>query len=219
MDSGATWNVLDFPTSLKDGWGEGTAVWPIDSTHWLFEDWELYYTSDAGKNWQLLDTDGYLAIQGPFYKSETGTFIMASANGVIMSADGTKNWKKVPNSGGPFDGVTGCGDNLFAVVGFQPPSAAEVLWSASKTAPDKWMPVPADGLPSKVSSGGNWVDCDKDHKIVYSALQGAGLWRMVTSGADQAPSGGAGGTAGNDGGGRNGGMGGGGMGGGGAGAQ
>ena len=34
-DGGATWKVLDFPTSIKNGWGEGTALMPLDEKRWI----------------------------------------------------------------------------------------------------------------------------------------------------------------------------------------
>ncbi len=194
-DGGTTWNVLDFPTSLQNGWGEGTAVWPIDATHWLFEDWNLYYTGDAGQNWKEVDTGGYAAIQGPFTKSPDGTFFIPSANGVISSPDG-ENWTKIDNSGGPFDAISACGDSVYALVGFQPPTTPTIAWSANYKTPSKWAAVAADAIPQPIPAGGNSMECDHDHQIVYSAILATGLWRMVGSGGVATSSGGSAGSSG-----------------------
>jgi hypothetical protein len=193
-DGGATWNVLDFPPSLKSMWGEGTAVLPIDATHWLYEYWDLYYTADAGKTWALVTPGSAAAIQGPYFQTPDGTFYLA-ANGVISSPDGA-TWSQIQNSGANLDAVIGDGTNLFAVVGFQPPQDANFVWTASYASPSKWSPLATPGLPSPPVSGSNGMAYDSDHHILYTAVEAAGLWRTVTrpGGADggvaDAPSGG-----------------------------
>jgi hypothetical protein len=201
-DGGKTWAVLDFPSSLKNAWGEGTAIIPIDATHWLLEFWELYYTADAGANWKQVDTGGAAAIQGPYFRIPKGTFFLSTANGMITSPDGA-SWSRVQNSGSGFDAVSGDGKRVFAAKGFQPPDGLDFMWSASYDNPSAWVAMPTPGLPAPLISGANWIDSDVDHHIVYSAILGAGLWRVVTeSGAGDsagATGGGAGGASGNSG--------------------
>jgi hypothetical protein len=176
-DGGATWTVLDFPTQLKDGWAEGTSILPIDATRWLYEAWELYYTPDAGTTWREVDTGGAASVAGPYFKAPDGAMYLATANGVLTSADG-ENWTRIPDSGGGMDGIVGCADRLFSVVGFGPPSGPEFIYTATYANPMQWSVLATPGLPSSLSSGANSIACDVDHQVVYTAIQGEGLWRM-----------------------------------------
>jgi hypothetical protein len=176
-DGGSTWKVLDFPTSIKDGWGEGTSVMPLDEKRWLFEFWELYYTSDGGTTWAKT-SDG-AAVQGSYFHAPGGAYYLGAQNGVLTSADGA-SWTRIPNSGGGHDGVIGDGTRLFAFDGFQPPSGPNVAWSASYTDPTHWSVLATPGLPAKLSAGFTALDYDADHHLLYTAIQAEGLWRMVT---------------------------------------
>lgn len=197
-DGGQNWSVLDFPTSLKDGWGEGTFLVPLDETHWLFEYWELYYTGDAGKTWKQVDTGGAAAIQGPAYKAPNGTHWLASAQGVLMSEDGEK-WTRIPDSFAAMDAITGCGSRVFSVIGFYPPSTNDYVFTATYQDPMKWTVLDTPGLPKPMNAGSNSVGCDEDHNILYTAAQAGGFWRVLTETPD--PSSGGASTGGKGGGG------------------
>jgi hypothetical protein len=176
-DGGATWKVLDFPTSIKNSWGEGTSVMPLDEKRWIFEFWELYYTPDAGATWTKT-SDG-AAVQGNFFHAAGGAYYLGAANGVLTSPDGAV-WTRIPNSGGGHDAVIGDGSRLFAFDGFQPPSGPNVAWSATYGDPTHWSVLATPGLPAKLSAGFTGVDYDSDHRLLYTAIQAEGLWRMVT---------------------------------------
>jgi hypothetical protein len=176
-DGGSTWKVLDFPTSIKNGWGEGTSVMPLDEKHWLFEFWELYVTSDAGVTWKKT-SDG-AAVQGSYFHANGGPYYLGAQNGMLTSTDGLA-WTLIPNSGGGHDAVIGDGTRLFAFDGFQAPSGPNVAWSASYADPTHWSLLPTPGLPAKLSGGFTAADYDADHHLMYVAAQSGGLWRMVT---------------------------------------
>jgi hypothetical protein len=176
-DGGATWKVLDFPASIKNGWGEGTSVMPIDEKHWVFEFWELYSTSDAGATWTRT-SDG-LAVQGSYFHAAGGAYYLGAQNGVLTSPDGI-TWSRIPNSGGGHDAVIGDGTRLFAFDGFQPPSGPTFAWSAPYSDPTKWSVLATPGLPAKLSAGFTGIDYDPDHHLLYTSIQAEGLWRMVT---------------------------------------
>lgn len=176
-DGGATWKVLDFPASIKNGWGEGTSVMPIDDKHWIFEFWELYATSDGGGTWART-SDG-LAVQGSYFQQAGGAYYLGAQNGVLTSPDGIA-WSRIPNSGGGHDAVIGDGTRLFAFDGFQPPSGPNSAWSAPYSDPTHWSTLATPGLPAKLTAGFTGIDYDPDHHLLYTAIQAEGLWRMVT---------------------------------------
>jgi hypothetical protein len=178
-DGGATWAVLDFPPALQGSWGEGWFPSPIDATHWLLEAWGLYYTADAGKTWTVLDTGGAAGIGGPFYKAADGSLWLSSLQGVLTSTDGA-HWTRIPKSGSQMDGITGCGNSLYSVVGFQVPQDNTYVYTATLANTTAWSVLQTPGLPQPMVSGANSITCDASHGIVYVAAQGAGLWRMAT---------------------------------------
>lgn len=177
-DGGKTWKVLDFPTSLKNGWGEGTFLLPLDSSRWLYLDWELYYTGDAGKTWKQVDTGGAAAIQGAYYRDPAGTYWLASILGVIKSTDG-EHWTRVPDSYSQMDTIVGCGKNLFAAVGFQVPQGTDFVYTTNLANPATWSVMPTPGLTRPLVSGATSLACDSAHGVLYVAAQAAGLWRVV----------------------------------------
>lgn len=176
-DGGNTWRVIDFPTSLKNGWAEGAALIPLDDTHWLFQAWELYGTADSGRTWSQVDTGGAAVIQGPVFHAPDGSKWLASVQGMLTSRDG-QHWTRVPNS---FEGVeiTGCGNRLYTAKGFQPPSGNGFVFSAPYADPTSWSVLQTPGLPTRMQSGATSVTCDTHHGILYVAAQGEGLWRMA----------------------------------------
>ncbi|HEV8244673.1 MAG TPA: hypothetical protein VGP93_02855 [Polyangiaceae bacterium] len=177
-DGGTTWNVLDFPTELASGWGEGTAVIPLDATHWLYSKWDLFYTSDAGSTWK--DVTPSAALDVSVFHAADGKYYMGSGYGVCVSSDG-ENWSKIDNAGHGLDTVVGSATQLFAVAGFfAPDPASDFIWSANISDPTQWTLMPLTGMPSPLSSGSNGADYDLDHHVLYVALQGEGLWRVVT---------------------------------------
>jgi hypothetical protein len=177
-DGGKTWTILNFPTALKNGWGEGTFVLPMDATHWLYEAFELYYTADAGKTWKRVDTGGALDMQGPFYRDPSGSYWLASYLGIITSADG-ENWTRIPNSFNAMDAITGCGNSLYAANGFQPPAGNDYIYTATFANPTAWSILPTPGMPAKMVSGANSITCDTSRNIIYVSGQASGLWRAV----------------------------------------
>jgi hypothetical protein len=177
QDGGTTWKVLDFPTSLKSGWGEGTAVMPIDATHWIYSNWELYYTSDSGSNWK--DVTPLAATDVSFFRASNGKSYLGAAGGVSVTTDGA-TWSVIPNSGHGLDIVVGSSTQLFAIAGFGPPNpASDFIWSANLSDPTKWTLMATPGLP-KLAAGSNGADYDADHHVLYVAIQGEGMWRVVT---------------------------------------
>ena len=145
QDGGTTWKVLDFPRSLKSGWGEGTAVMPIDATHWIYSNWELYYTSDSGSNWK--DVTPLAATDVSFFRASNGKSYLGAAGGVSVTTDGA-TWSVIPNSGHGLDIVVGSSTQLFAIAGFGPPNPkSDFIWSANLSDPTKWSLMATPGPP------------------------------------------------------------------------
>jgi photosystem II stability/assembly factor-like uncharacterized protein len=178
-DGGISWQVLDFPPSLKNSWGEGTAVMMLNAHTWLFEDWELFYTSDAGANWKNVTPNNGAAADVAYFRTPNGTHYLGAASGMLSSPDGA-TWSQIPNSGNAIDAVIGDGVRLFAVEGFQPPTGSKFVWTAPYADPTHWSLLATPGLPAQLSAGSNGVAYDSDHHVLYTAVQSAGLWRMVT---------------------------------------
>jgi hypothetical protein len=76
--------------------------------------------------------------------------------------------------------VIGDGERLFAIVGFYAPSGSDFVWTAPYTDPTRWTLLATPGLPSPLAAGSNGASYDTDHHVLYTANQGAGLWRTVT---------------------------------------
>jgi hypothetical protein len=175
-DGGTTWKVIDFPTQIKNGWGEGTFLLPIDATHWLYENWEIYYTSDAGRSWGPAFGS---AVQGGYFQIGTDYFV-PSGYGVLKSTNAGVSWSQIANSGYALDAIMGDGSRLFALRGFQPPDNANFIWSAPYDHIDQWSALARPGSPDTFSAGGTDLAYDADHHLLYIAAQAAGLWRTVT---------------------------------------
>jgi hypothetical protein len=175
-DGGTTWKVIDFPTQIKSGWGEGTFLLPIDATHWLYENWEIYYTADAGRSWGPAFGSG---VQGGFFKVGADYFV-PSGYGVLKSTNGGASWSPIADSGYALDAITGDGSRLFALRGFSPPDNANFIWSAPYDDTSKWSTLARPGSPDKFSAGGTDLAYDAAHHVLYIAAQAAGLWRTVT---------------------------------------
>lgn len=182
-DGGSTWNIVNFPTSLKNAWGEGTGVIIVNAKTWLYANWELYLTTDAGSTWTQVtpgvSIDPALFHAAPPGDAGAGADFISSAEGIFTSTD-DMTWTQIPNSGGHWQQVIGDGTSLYAIEGFYPPSGNPFIMSATYAAPMTWTMPATPGLPSPLQAGANDADYDADHHVLYAALQGEGLWRMKT---------------------------------------
>ncbi|HEV8245759.1 MAG TPA: hypothetical protein VGP93_08320, partial [Polyangiaceae bacterium] len=176
-DGGSSWDVLDVPTSIKNGWGEGTFLAPLDETHWLYQNWEVYYTSDSGASW---GAPYGAAVQGDYFNLD-GDYFLPSGYGVLRSTNAGVSWALIDSSGYALDAITGDGSRLFALRGFQPPDNANFIWSASYDDLDTWSLLDRPGSPDVFSAGGTNLAYDADHHLLYIATQAGGLWRTVTN--------------------------------------
>lgn len=177
-DGGETWNVLDFPTSIKDGWGEGASILPIDSTHWLYQSWELYYTADAGETWAQVG--GGNAVVGDYFKTPDGSLYVASGRGVMRRPPDQTEWALIDGSGYSVQNIIGDGKRLYGLRGFQPPDSNDFVWFAPYEDTATWKLLETPGLPLPPVSGGTDLAVDLDHHVLYVAAQAAGLWRVRT---------------------------------------
>jgi hypothetical protein len=181
-DGGMTWNVVNFPTALANMWAEGSSVLLIDSTHWIFEAWDIYFSPDEGTTWTKVTPGAAGDIQNQYFRTPDGTYYLTAANGIISSPDG-QHWTQIANGPGGTDTIVGDGANLFAVVGFQPPSTATYVYTAPYSNTSSWSSLSTPGFPASANSGANDAAYDYDHHILYTAAQAEGLWRTVTMGS------------------------------------
>lgn len=167
-DGGTTWSLVNGPPQLT-GWPEGSSVYFVSATSWLFgSHLGLFLTPDAGATWNKVAQSANI---GGLIRSPSGTYYLPSDQGILQSQD-MRAWSLV--SGSPAaTGVVGTGKTLYAGLLFTSGS----LWSAPEDKPTVWSKVP---MPTTAVNGGAWqVDYDADHHVLYAADNHSGLWRFV----------------------------------------
>jgi len=165
-DGGTTWRAFKGPTS---GWSEGAAPIVLGSNTWLYATGSaLYYTKDGATSWEKVSSNG----GGGLYRAKDGTMFLGGDGGMLQSKDGYA-WSQVPNAPRA-SGVLGDGTNLYAV--FQNDYSGQPFHTAKESDPTKWSQVQTP----TIKQGGGSLAYDPDHRVLYGACWGAGLWRGVT---------------------------------------
>jgi hypothetical protein len=181
MDAGTTWRIVNGDPSWTGG--EGQSVWFLkNSSDWLWgsESNGLWRTTDSGATWTLIDNMVFVHAGGQMYQAANGVFYLASAYGVVSSPDAV-SWSFIPNSPTRIYGLVGDGTTLYASafspVGYSATASLyEPYWTAPEAAGQPWAQMSSPML----QNGADIMAYDGDHNILYSANQGAGLWRTRT---------------------------------------
>jgi hypothetical protein len=168
-DGGATWRIVNGPSELG-GWAEDAAPIVVDATTFLLgSGWSpLYLTKDAGATWTKVAGSGGLRMV-----HENGWYYVGAAFSVQRSRD-LIAWTEPPNTPGLVGfGLVSDGATLFASSRYginyeQAPVSDGATWSK--------LAAPT-GLAG--SDGSYSLAIDKSHRILYSANQGSGLYRML----------------------------------------
>ncbi len=179
-DGGQTWNILDFPASLSSGWGEGSGLMILTPKVWLYQQYQLFYTADAGANWKTVTPDGGLGAAFPgdsrITKTPDGSYYLGAQGGVLQSKDVGATWSLIPQSGGSLCPVIGDGERLFAASGNNP----QTIYAASYADPLTWSKIDAPGLPTNPPENMYVFAYDEVHHLLYGTCQSAGVFRVVT---------------------------------------
>jgi hypothetical protein len=179
-DGGTTWKLLDFPASLSSGWGEGSGLMILKPDVWLYEQWHLFYTADHGATWANLTSSGIT----PCFNGNTstppqtpdGTYYLGASPGIWKSTDGA-TWSAIPNSGvGNVCAVIGDGARLYTGTIQNP----QTISFATYADPTHWSTLATPGLPAQPPENLYTFAVDPAHHILYSTIQLAGFWRVVT---------------------------------------
>jgi len=179
-DGGQTWSVLDFPTTFSTSWGEGSGLMMIDSKTWLYQEYKLFYTADAGKNWKEVTPDGGLGSCFPgdsrITKLPDGSLYLGAQSGVLQSKDSGATWTVIQNSGHALCPVIGDGQRLFAATLSNP----QVIYAAPYSDPTNWTQIDSPGLPMSPAENMYVLAYDPEHHLLYGTAQSAGIFRVVT---------------------------------------
>ncbi len=179
QDAGATWKIIDGLAQWAGGEGQ-SAYFLESSSTWLWGSQSngLWRTPDGGATWAAVtDTMAQGHAGGQMYRAKSGVFYLPVLDGILRSPDGV-TWTIVPNSGNIMTGLVGDGTTMYASRGFPwDPSTVlyEPFWSSPEGDGQTWTQMTSPTL----SNGGKLL-YDPDHHLLYSADQGAGLWRVVT---------------------------------------
>jgi len=180
MDGGKSWSILDFPESLSPSWGEGSGLMILKPNVWLYQQYQLFYTEDSGKNWKAVTPDGGLGSCFPGDSRITQTpdksYFLGAQAGVLVSKDEGKSWAVIPNSGRALCPVIGDGTRLFAASLSNP----QVVYAASYSDTNTWTKLDSPGLPVDPPQNMYVMAYDTAHHLLFGAAQATGLFRMVT---------------------------------------
>jgi hypothetical protein len=165
-DGGANWRAFKGPTT---GWDEGAGP-PIvlGKTTWVYPSGSaLYYTKDGGATWEKVFNDGTAS----HYVAQDGTIYLGGNYGLLHSTDGHA-WTSI--SGAPkATAVIGDGTSLYTA--FQNDYSGKPMYTALMGDLAKWtnMQTPT------IRQGSHSLGYDADHKVLYGAFMGGGLFRYV----------------------------------------
>jgi hypothetical protein len=168
-DAGATWRIVKGPTN---GWTEGATPLIFGATKIAYATTQngVWYSANGGSTWEKLPVNG--SSDASFVGAD-GYRYGGSDYGInYVSPDG-HTWRRLDGSPNGF-AVVGDGTRLFTAVRF--PSSDQPYYTAMAADPTKWTAFKSPSM----RQGAVGLRYDTDHRLLYSANQGSGLWRMVT---------------------------------------
>jgi hypothetical protein len=188
-DGGATWHILQMPSSVATGWVEASGLAILKPDLWLYGAPEggLFVTADHGATWTPATPTGgsstnpatgadFPGNSMPFQAAD-GTYYLGTLQGIARSPDGM-SWTLIPNSGHFVTPVFGDGITMYA--GVQNASGNTFFYSAPyANLSSAWT---ASTLPG-ISNNGQGIYAfgyDPAHHLLYATAHSQGFWRMVT---------------------------------------
>jgi len=180
-DGGASWHMV---IVNGDDWGEWTGPVVLNSTSWLETLGGLFLTTDSGQHWKSVMPSNVKYVTNaewthtPFRKSAMGYYYLptSSPSGLIRSQDGAA-WTFVDKSpGGQFNAGFAMGDGKLFLSDWQ----GGGYWSASESDVSTWTELPKPPLfYMNQAFGGESMEYDEQHHVLYSANFQGGLFRLV----------------------------------------
>jgi hypothetical protein len=179
-DGGGTWRLIDGNPTWTGN--EGQVVFFLDgSTTWLWGSQTngFWRTPDSGASWQAITgmTTSHLQ-SSQLARTSTGAFIVAGADDVWRSPDGTAStWQAIDGTGPVLGGIVVDGTSMYASTCYFPgfctaPNGPRYLTSTDDG--QTWTAMPT---PPNVDMGGTFA-FDPGHGVLYSSNDHAGLWRV-----------------------------------------
>lgn len=173
-DGGGSWRLIDG----QAGWvgTEGQVIFFLgDSTTWLWgsQDSGFWVGTGSGSSWTAIPNMTTSHLQSSqLARTDSGAFVMATADGVSRSADGTAaSWQAIANTGPIGGGVIDIDSTIYINNCYFPMFCASATYAEST---DDGMTFAASAGPP-VSMGGPFA-YDPAHAVLLSS-SGAGVWR------------------------------------------
>lgn len=177
MDGGGSWRLIDG----QPGWdgNEGQVIFFLgNSTTWLWgsQDSGFWRGTGSGTSWAAIPSMTTSHLQGSqLVQTTSGAFVMAAADGIWRSADGTAaSWSIQPNTGPIMGGVVDDGTALFAANCYYPGFCAKAAYSTSSDDGKTWTAMTSS---PDISMGGTFA-YDPGHGVLYSSNGHSGMWRV-----------------------------------------
>jgi hypothetical protein len=186
-DGGVTWRQFKGPEA--NGWVEGGYAAILGSTQLFYSSGNGgWYSGNSGATWQLTlcwSGSGCLNINSgvfPARVASNGVAYVGAINGGILSsrADPTatppvllgQTWTKIPSSPAAYD-IFDDGVRLYAS---RDDSTGQPYRTAPLGNPAVWTKMASPNI----SRGSKMSAYDPAHHVMYTANNGAGIWRLVT---------------------------------------
>jgi len=176
-DGGATWTCVKSPSSPEGNWEEGSNVWVLGATTWLYGGVHLWLTENSGTTWTNLTPDpavlfGFWSDHShTIVRASDGAYYIGSGQGIARSTD-AHVWTQMPSSGRVVGVVHGNG-HMYAADQW-----SKSLRVASESDGSAWTAFPT---PAQVpdDQGAPFIEYDAAHHLLFATF-GDGLWRVVT---------------------------------------
>jgi photosystem II stability/assembly factor-like uncharacterized protein len=173
MDGGETWRALDGPPEL-DGWIEDAAPIVVDASTILIgaPRVPVYLTTDHGESWREVSAAGGVQL---LRTGDGWSYLGAGQSGVQRSRD-LVVWEDLETRLSEISfGLAQDGNTIYAANRWQTYDGSYARISAG-VATD--LPVPSPLIECPGGTGAYSIALDTHHRVLYSANQCSGLFRM-----------------------------------------
>jgi len=188
LDKGETWTIHNKDPRMNGSEAQNPAF--LDSTHWLFSNHDaqsgIWWTTDAGKSWDVMGTDSATHWAQQIYKASTGTWYVPGNRDLFRSTDGGNSWSKTANWKGEVTiSFAGNGTNMWATyygdLNARVPAGTTVYVQSPESDGLTWTPstfdftrVPWGGF----LEGAQTLSIDRTRKVIYATHGAQGLYRV-----------------------------------------
>ncbi|MBK8239363.1 MAG: hypothetical protein IPK74_27890 [Deltaproteobacteria bacterium] len=175
-DAGASWSLIDGEPSW-DG-NEGQVIFFLDAQTWLWGSQSngFWRSDDGGDSWEAIVGMTTSHLQGSqLVRTPGGAFVVAGADGIWRSTDGTvPTWSLIEGTGPIVGGVVSDGATLYTSTCYFGGFCETARYLRSVDDGVTWTEFDAPSL----SMGGSF-GYDPGHGVLYSSNLQEGFWRVV----------------------------------------